>query len=137
MAGSPLLESLFAVSDRQGLFQGDIHIVQRVGLQALMNKEINDQTELEMYRAKVNALASNSATSPELIKSLFKVEEEKTEEELMEEEIEWVTPQSTEELGTMLKNWDLDLGVVSSEEEPEDNPPDWPHSNQGTYNRDE
>jgi hypothetical protein len=106
MAGSPSLEGLLILSERQGLFKGDLHVVQRIGLQGVINRELNDMAEAELYRVQMNALASNEATSGELIKSLW---DDKTEEELIEEEVDWITPQSPEELSGMMKTLGLDL----------------------------
>ncbi len=99
-----MLEALLLTTDRQGLFNGDLHFVQRIGLQWLMNKEISDQVDLERYRMQMNALASNARTSPALIKSLIEQEEQE-----VAEEVAWVTPTSQAELDRVLDEWGIDL----------------------------
>jgi len=95
MAGSPALRSLFQMMDRQGLLRGDLSLVQRTGLQFLMNQEIEDRIELERIRTENMALASNPATSGEFLKYLFDDKEAQEVEQ-------WVTPKSTDEIEEML-----------------------------------
>jgi len=87
--------------NRQNLFSGDLHIVQRVSLAWLMNEEINELVELERMRIRNMGLAVNPATSSEFLQSLF-------DEDTAEEE-NWIMPQTAEELDQLFGEVGLSL----------------------------
>ncbi len=83
--------------DRQGRFKGDLNTLQRTSLVWLMNYEIDEQVGLERSRTENTALASNPATSTELLKALF---EERQEIEVFDED--WSSPESIEDIEDFL-----------------------------------
>lgn len=90
-----MVTTTFRLLDRQGLLRGDLSLVQRAGLQWIMNQEIRDQVELERVRIESFALAANPVTSSEFLKALFEQHEQEDEE--------WATPQSKEEAQALLE----------------------------------
>lgn len=94
-----MMETLIRVTERQGLFKGDLNLVQRLALQWLMNDEQDEMVELENLRAKNYALASNPATSSEFLKALF--------EEPETEDVEWIEVSDLNQVEDLLKKFDL------------------------------
>jgi DNA transposition AAA+ family ATPase len=92
-----MLESAIRVIDRQGLLKGDLNIVQRAGLQWLMNQEVDDQVELERLRIEYTALASHPGTQTKFLEALMK-QRQLQETEVVYTESEWTTPQSMDEI---------------------------------------
>ncbi len=62
-----------------------------------MDKEIEDAIELEKIKARTTALANHPSTQSDFLKTLFELESDEPEE-FDEQNIEWSTPQSEEEL---------------------------------------
>ncbi len=63
-----------------------------------MDKEIEDEIELEKMKMQSAALASHPATQGDFLKKLFEFDEEENEQEFDERNVEWLTPQTEEEL---------------------------------------
>jgi hypothetical protein len=95
------MESLVRVLDRQGLLKGDLNGVQFSMLNWLMGNEVEEDAERERNRFEMQALAANEQTNPQLLRHL-----QSLREEAEEEEVEWVTPQSEEELSAMLQDFE-------------------------------
>ena len=86
--------------ERQDIFKGDLNNIQQVALQWLMNEQISEQVEIEKIHAQITALSGNPHTNPQLVKQLF-IDEQQEEEE----NVEWLTPQSEEELQQILQDF--------------------------------
>lgn len=77
---------MIRLAERQGLLKGDLNTLQLRALQWLIIDEMRAERELEEARAKVIVLAGN----PQLYEHLWP--------ETQDENIQWVTPQSVEEV---------------------------------------
>lgn len=83
--------------DRQGIFKGDLGLVQRIALMWLMAKEIDEAAELEKLKVQTAALSNHPSTQSDFLKRIFDMDKEEPEE-FDEQNIEWNTPQTEEEL---------------------------------------
>jgi hypothetical protein len=77
---------MIRLAERQGILKGDLNTLQLRALQWLIIDEMRAESELEEARAKITVLAGN----PQLYEHLWPKEED--------ENIEWITPQSVEEV---------------------------------------
>jgi hypothetical protein len=82
---------LIRLADRKDSLKGDLNILQERALVWLMQEEFELQAEIERERLKYTLLAGN----PELYSRLY---EEDDSEELDDSEVEWLVPESAEEV---------------------------------------
>lgn len=74
--------------------KGDLNILQDLALQHLMADENEEVVDMETQRMKYTVLAGNI----ELYKEIFSDEED-------EEDIEWITPKSAEDIEAILRDY--------------------------------
>lgn len=88
------MKSLIRLADKKGLLKGSLNVLQEEALQWLIidNAELDAQREHE--RMKYTILAGNV----QLWQYLFKDEEALEEYEVPDEEVEWFTPSSAEDI---------------------------------------
>ena len=91
-----VLSTLAYLYEKQGRFTGDLNAVQSNILNWLMIDKEKHEMEMKRQDYEVMALANNERTNVELIKQLHQ------SDEIDEEEVEWVTPQSEEDVQNIL-----------------------------------
>jgi hypothetical protein len=84
-----MLRTYIRLADKKGLLKGHLNILQDEALQWLMIDEVIYNTERERERMKYTILAGNIQLYQELYPDQDKEDEE---------EIDWITPQSAEEI---------------------------------------
>lgn len=91
------MKSLIRLADRKGLLKGHLNAVQEEALQWLMVDEAETTYNAERERMKYTILAGNV----NLWKYLFEDEENREDYEVDDEEVEWITPSSHEDIEAM------------------------------------
>lgn len=86
---------LIRLADRKELLKGDLNILQERALVWLLNEDFEIQAELEKERMKYTLLSGN----PDLYDRLYT---EPDEEEIDDSEVEWMVPESAEEVQDIL-----------------------------------
>lgn len=84
------------LANRKGLLQGKLNAVQEEALQWLLVDEIEQQIALEKERMKYTVLAGNVALWQQLYGN------DQDDEVPNDEDIEWVRPESAEDVEAML-----------------------------------
>ena len=84
---------LIRLADRKGILTGKLNLLQEQALLWLINEDFNLKAELEKERMKYTLLASN----PQLFEQLYK-----DEEEIDDSDVEWMVPESAEEVEDIL-----------------------------------
>lgn len=91
------------ILDRQKKFEGDLNSVQNAALQWLMLDQMKEEMEIRKVDWEMMALAANPATNKALLDHLHQSQTDDgflTPEE--ETKIDWVTPESSEEVDEIL-----------------------------------
>jgi hypothetical protein len=86
---------LIRLADRKGLLTGDLNGLQERALIWLLNEDFEIQNELEKERMKYTLLSGN----PDLYDRLYT---EPDEGEIDDSEVEWMVPESAEEVQDIL-----------------------------------
>lgn len=97
------------LAHKKGLLQGSLNMVQEEALQWIMVDEIRQAVELERERMKYTILGGNI----DLYRALWPDEEENESEVPPDEAIEWITPQTGEEIEKIIQL--LEAGDRASE----------------------
>ena len=79
------------------LFKGDLNTIQHIALHNTLLKEKEDVMSLEEEKMKYTILAGNTT----LYKALY--EEKDIEDDFSDEQVEWISPSSPEELEDFVK----------------------------------
>jgi hypothetical protein len=103
-----MLETFLRVQERQGRLKGDLNWIQRTGLMWIMGRDLDDDVAIERMRAESFALAANPTTSPKYLEHLMSLHDDsESEDELDDDEVEWLTPSSVDEVTDVLQNLGL------------------------------
>ena len=82
---------LIRLADRKEILRGDLNALQERALAWLLNEDFEISTNIEKERMKYTLLAAN----PEMYERLYKEEDE---DEIDDSEVEWLVPESAEEV---------------------------------------
>ena len=87
------MKALIRLADRRGILKGSLNSLQDEALQSLIIDEIETESDLERERMKYTILAGNL----HLWRELYGDEEEDSDEP-RNEEVDWFTPESAEDI---------------------------------------
>lgn len=91
---------ILSIVRQQGLLKGDLNALQHLGLLWLNKLDLEKEREVERIRAINTGLVTNPHTAGDFIEKLISENEKEDEDE-----IEWRTPQSPEEIEEFLRSF--------------------------------